>query len=1635
MKFSSIIDSLLRRFASIDIIIEPEESAVREAVNKLNGADPKYFDGVKKIVVEHGSPKSPYLGKSTGESIVYISLDAIKNQLESQGLKGDQAAFINELVKTLGHEVKHIRGGMAPTESPSEVEEKILEQRFPTPALEKSAADLTEAQRRSILLHRELVELQTRLKDVQVTLKQLAGVHGAPERIAHFRSEESRLEAEVAAKNAEIDALKSSTSVKTTPTAPKAAVPASPEAARLSDKEIEDYKRNFNTLSNDLQAILASSAKLQHVLQNSPSFVRGEVTVIDKLSKHITTLKSLLDRSDGLTRKKSHLLQIKEIEDTFDGAAASLSELDKFLTSSEYFIRPLTNQGVEAEFYEAAISPIVAEIRTAIEVAAHHSFWGGHHRARQVPDVGQPKTRSEQVVEMLQSRPPERRHHGERTLDAIRRDFMEEYKELNGQTEQVRALLHKTVDQDKLNQLNSRRYELEQELVSSKDQLRRISEELQVLLNSTPTKEGVARQRELSAKSGSLRDRETELASSHDSVMREIKSLYDPRNVSQDEILKIIAPRPSVERLETRLSTVKEKLEKFKILDALKAELTTKREELSQKQSGPDKDAGETKKLEYSVSTTLPKKIADLEAELGASSSPRPYREESERIRLKEAIEDNMNLIQSPLVNSMFENVMKGVISGGAERGRKKDIEYFLPKDIDPALSQPLISGVDASVARRRSSEMLSFIGRLGQTVDVLLQQASGESSPGGMPDDILGPTLKLGDYNHDAGNDKIIRDISSAIGSHRKDLIGSMNNELKQLQDDALRNESADTWSESDDNMIKAKRKALLGKPEYQKLRTSIFKAIDSIVQQTESTLAPLVPAPAKTVRQRTEQVQLSNREERLGKELARRNVGTGVAVTPEEQGTERAWGESEGGKPTSDVSWKNQKWGEDEPLGREGLHRATRDAVELGLRDINSVPRGEVDKFKNRLHALTTEKRDLKRQLKNPSLSSKHPKILDRIKDLNAEGNKIRDILKGAGKYLLDVPALERELSNLFEILESMESRKHDLESEIQSLKSKLSTASKEEAVDMRVGLGKLRELLSGIESAMSKLNQHADRVGGDLKYAKNKVGRLSMPSTQQSSSIGKSERQLLEQRDPNLHELSNKLSDKRNTLKLREDMLAAWGDDASQEFRDDTEALKSEIANDERKLGISKGKKKPSEIRVVERTPEDNREAREHRERENVLREAGVDDKIKKYLAADKATRSAMARRRRFIDLKNPAKQLPSTNMLNRGRTMRLAYDKALALHPPGDQARETEMRTALYKHRQWDSYLRMLDDQYLSEATKRAESDSDDVREQYLRRTKYLDEMHERPEYINAMRGLAQSITDMDKASIIRRPEGVSLLKTVVQRRDMGRGVGIVDVEPDKMVGKPDPYMLFMRAYEEFKQSMERYTLAKSAMNAINRRLASARKRAESKGLGEGDIKKMVDEKYNQMLASNIAEQVDYIDTLVSEIDTLTDAQGRTPTPYYNPLNTSEYLNKLLNTQAELVRQKEQLRLYVQVREMGNLTAEIHNPDAFMKTMLEEFSGEEPTLSNLNRELGDGGPAYRDLAWVSEHFLWGKRARDEKVGRKVVAPGEPAGMQESVLTQALKDKFISLPRSGGKGGRGEKIPQFMQTKSRK
>lgn len=120
-EFISVFKSLTRlgfaptpdpQVESPEVIIEPVESLIQEAVKRIRQKDPNYFKGVRKIV---SGPESAYghveSGPGKDPHVIHLNFPRIKAELQGkfQG-KELEEAVIDELIHTIAHEKGHIKG-------------------------------------------------------------------------------------------------------------------------------------------------------------------------------------------------------------------------------------------------------------------------------------------------------------------------------------------------------------------------------------------------------------------------------------------------------------------------------------------------------------------------------------------------------------------------------------------------------------------------------------------------------------------------------------------------------------------------------------------------------------------------------------------------------------------------------------------------------------------------------------------------------------------------------------------------------------------------------------------------------------------------------------------------------------------------------------------------------------------------------------------------------------------------------------------------------------------------------------------------------------------------------------------------------------------------------------------------------------------------------------------------------------------------------------------------------------------------------------------------------------------------------------------------------------------------------------
>jgi hypothetical protein len=117
----------------VSIVIEPFEPLIQKAIETIEKKVPGYFNGIKKIVIESGDPGHFGKVKSDQEDVIYISINKIKSAVGS----GDDEVVIDQIAKTLAHEMGHIKSKFQGGEAPAESEEKQMGDRLITSRLNK----------------------------------------------------------------------------------------------------------------------------------------------------------------------------------------------------------------------------------------------------------------------------------------------------------------------------------------------------------------------------------------------------------------------------------------------------------------------------------------------------------------------------------------------------------------------------------------------------------------------------------------------------------------------------------------------------------------------------------------------------------------------------------------------------------------------------------------------------------------------------------------------------------------------------------------------------------------------------------------------------------------------------------------------------------------------------------------------------------------------------------------------------------------------------------------------------------------------------------------------------------------------------------------------------------------------------------------------------------------------------------------------------------------------------------------------------------------------------------------------------------------------------------------------------------
>jgi hypothetical protein len=122
-----------------NVIIQPMEGLVQQAVNKLKQMDPNYFKGVRSIVI---APQPHYgfveSGPEKDPAVIHLNYNRIRQEISAQG--GSDEDVINAVMETIAHEKGHVASfqpqqGFVGGEQPAEQEaQRMMAQLKPTVA-------------------------------------------------------------------------------------------------------------------------------------------------------------------------------------------------------------------------------------------------------------------------------------------------------------------------------------------------------------------------------------------------------------------------------------------------------------------------------------------------------------------------------------------------------------------------------------------------------------------------------------------------------------------------------------------------------------------------------------------------------------------------------------------------------------------------------------------------------------------------------------------------------------------------------------------------------------------------------------------------------------------------------------------------------------------------------------------------------------------------------------------------------------------------------------------------------------------------------------------------------------------------------------------------------------------------------------------------------------------------------------------------------------------------------------------------------------------------------------------------------------------------------------------------------------
>ena len=1486
MIFPSAQNEILQALANLDIVIEPEESAVRSAVNKLKQMDQHYFDGVQKIVVEQGNAHSPYLGKSTSDKIIYLSLDTIKEALKQKGYTPDNAeALANEIIETLGHEKTHIKENMKPSEVGPETEEKRLSQVFPSPKIdvektagswkppvkEKEAPKVVETEENkqiheSLRQHVSTVqrlnnEIKRLNEQIQMLDWDLSKRELPPDARTALESKRTSLDSQLKSKQLEVesvsteiaqlkDKLAPAKKVEVAPIPAAETAPVAPQVpAPITEKpvenreEVEKFENLFKLLEPKVTDLLHSGKELAAKLNSAPKSVRGEHKVSKTLESRLgavnNTFNVLKSAMSNKSNPKKFLYEITE----------QIFALADYVGSDE-FSGPLTNQAGEEEFFNSSIAPLKTQLLFKINALVKDLF-----DLRKQHNIISP---AEEVAPTIKA--PE----GSRgkiiapdNINDLQLKLKQQLEDLNSKLFSAQKIISEFPQQPK--DVDN----LDGSLVAE------ISKVKSKLDSETNT------------------DKKNEFKSALDRLLAARARRLSSNSELNDKLSAVIAPFISTDQLEKRIKSTKEKLDlilRLKDLQVRKVNVVKLLANISESGNPPTPEdmsaisdaLGDSKTIEK-----LDEEIREIHAALmgGARISDDSVTPEGKvDEKLDERAEKASKSLQLSFSKNLFKSVLPDILKGKFinskidslkdklseyEKNLQQQTIYETPgqprsvKITDaPAPEsqsfleqQAIVLGKQVAqlrdvLQRQRSPEMSDFAEKLAKGFDLVL---AGQSVAGM---DFVGDKLRIGNRTGDQAN-KFIATSLNSLYQPIKNQLDSLVSEFKDIDEKIRILDDEGIALTSDGQKYQPndeQKKALLLQWKAQKRAR-----LASLNEQ-------LTPGEKKD----TIKLRIIDFFQRMMIEAH----PIEEEAEPDIHSVLRKKEDRPEALPAPEMPAEERTVLTEKILDLRNKRKAIQDQIEKLKADFDSQPKTEqsVAAHKSEISKLVTDDKKLQEALRALLFKRKQPtqEFLDSAKDLSSQ------VGPDAATYLNEYDSSGNIVGK--DVFDPEYNTQHwnwgitpepEFDTPGYSAPGKLPVAPEkaiginpEQKKRLITHLQNIRDERKTLEARIDGLNQQIDqaRANKDLvniKHLESLRDKLVARAKELDDQVGKI-RKVLNQLDI-IPKGQNNLTD-------------------------------TVVRNP---------------TRMYTPSDEDKENARRHRERFEEAQQSGKELKdIRKQKGRQKAQLHELRQQQLLERTERKGFPKADSKAIAHSRALQWAGSQALQMNPYIDH--EGILKNNLNQVSSLENAMRKLKSDFENKAT----------------------------EAINAAKAQNPNLSDK-QASDIKQAEMLKGFQSA-EYSQLANDYRIASRALEDAIKVPgstewaDPYMYFFKLVYEYNEKLLRYKAAKKVANSAARKvLHRSMKLVDAdptmvEAFNEGDAL----EKLSKEIAANVRDQSAKKHTKDEHI-------------FFDPNKVREYLEELADAQAKVVRENELLRRYVQVATARNLSSNVKDPDKMAK----------------------------------------------------------------------------------------------------